>query len=254
MGPPPPPSGPLGPAGPPGPVGESKRGGTVLVVLVVLLAVGAAVTFGVLALWPSDDDDGDAATESTATTGAGEDDGDGDDEPGTTESQVTPDVTSAPTTAFVARDLLRGGFGGAFVDLLAAAGNPAQLLEVTVYETYAFLAYRDPVDPAAIDERQWRDGEVGDATPNTGRDRVDADTEPRLFTPAELSPIGLELLVADAPNHYDVPTTVSHVIIDRFLPFDERVLVRVYTVPTDGRAGGGYVSYDLAGTVVNVCC
>ena len=47
---------------------------------------------------------------------------------------------------------------------------------------------------------------------------------------------------------------VSHVIIDRFLPFDQRVLVRVYAQPVDGRGGGGYVSYTSDGTRVKTCC
>jgi len=41
-------------------------------------------------------------------------------------------------------------------------------------------------------------------------------------------------------------------IIDRFLPFDERVLIRVYASPPDGRSGGGYVQYTLDGTFVEV--
>jgi hypothetical protein len=44
------------------------------------------------------------------------------------------------------------------------------------------------------------------------------------------------------------------VLIDRFLPFDERVLIRVYASPTDGRSGGGYISYDTAGALVDTCC
>ncbi len=43
---------------------------------------------------------------------------------------------------------------------------------------------------------------------------------------------------------------VNHVIVDRFPPFDQRVLVRAYASPTDGRSGGGYVQYSLDGTFV----
>ena len=45
---------------------------------------------------------------------------------------------------------------------------------------------------------------------------------------------------------------VTHIIINRFLPFDERVLIRVYATPTDGRSGGGYVQYTLDGTFVKI--
>lgn len=151
-------------------------------------------------------------------------------------------------------DLLGGGFPTAFADLLAAAGQPGQLLEISVYDGYAFLAYRDPAVPGSIDRREWRDGRVGEARPNPAADRVDARTEPDLFAPTDLDPTILAQLVADAPLHYDLPVNVTHVIIDRFLPFDQRVLVRVYAVPADGRSGGGYVSYDTAGALVRVCC
>ena len=51
-----------------------------------------------------------------------------------------------------------------------------------------------------------------------------------------------------------MPTHVTHVLVTRFLPFDQRVLIRVYATPDDGRSGGGYVSYDTAGAFVKVCC
>ena len=60
--------------------------------------------------------------------------------------------------------------------------------------------------------------------------------------------------VIPADHKWVMRALVSHVIIDRFLPFDERVLFRVYTSPTDGRSGGGYVSYDTSGALVGVCC
>jgi hypothetical protein len=100
----------------------------------------------------------------------------------------------------------------------------------------------------------WREGEVDDAEKNPIDDRVDADTEPYLFALTELDLSRIPALAADAVTRYSVPVEVSHILIDRFLPFDERVLIRVYATPTDGRSGGGYVSYDTAGTFVKVCC
>ena len=102
----------------------------------------------------------------------------------------------------------------------------------------------------------WRDGSVDDAEPNPIDDEVDADTTPQLFGLGELdlAASACSSLVQDAPTHYDVPVEVTHVLIDRFLPFDQRVLVRVYAQPTDGRSGGGYVSYTSAGIFVKVCC
>lgn len=225
------------------------------------LVITLALVFGVVALWPSGDDDKVSAdgedggrgwaltttTDATATT-----EGRGEGEPSKTTTTAGGEVTT--TRPAPATDLFGGGFDQAFADLLSEAGSPQQLLEVSVYEAYAFMAYRDPANPANIDRRQWRDGTVGEAEPNTGDDRADADTEPSLFTAGELDPSVIARVTADAPAHYDMPVDVTHVIIDRFLPFDERVLIRVYASPSDGRSGGGYVSYDTAGTFVKVCC
>ncbi len=219
------------------------------------LAATAAVVAGLIMFWPDGDDDSDARTTDTvasedATTTTTPRAGTG--EP--SEQTTVPTAEEPVTTIVVADDLFHGDLPAAYADLLAAAGNPAQLIEIAVYDRYAFLAYRDPANPANIDRRTWRDGEVSDAEANTIDDRVDAGTEPSLFGPGEIDPALITRLVAETPTHYDLPTQVSHVLIDRFLPFDQRVLIRVYATPTDGRSGGGYVSYDTAGTLVKVCC
>jgi hypothetical protein len=100
----------------------------------------------------------------------------------------------------------------------------------------------------------WRDHQVDDAETNPIDDRVNADTEPSLFGPGEIDPGLFPGLIADAPTHYGMPTHVTHVLVTRFLPFDQRVLIRVYATPDDGRSGGGYVSYDTAGVFVKACC
>lgn len=222
----------------------------------LILAVGAVVTtalvVALVALWPEGDGDqrtetADTVTEVTkAPTDGTTTTRNGNGEP----SQTT--TTEAPPAGPV--DLFAGDLPAAYADLLAAAGSPGQVIEVAVYPSYAFLAYRDPANPGNIDRRIWRDGQVGGAEPNPIDDRVDGDTEPSLFGPTEVDPALIARLVADAPSRYEIPTQVSHVLIDRFLPFDERVLIRVYATPTDGRSGGGYVSYDTAGALVKVCC
>jgi len=219
------------------------------------LAATAAVVVGLIAFWPDDDGSdtrttGSVAAEDTTTsrprTGTGE--------PSQQTSVPTDGETTTTVAVAVADDLFHGDLPAAYGELLATAGNPGQIIELAVYDHYAFLAYRDPANPGNIDRRTWRDGEVGEAEANTGDDRVDADSEPSLFGPAEIDAGLIAQLVADAPTHFELPTAVSHVLVDRFLPFDERVLIRVYATPTDGRSGGGYVSYDTAGTLVRVCC
>jgi hypothetical protein len=218
-------------------------------VFLVGLLVTLALAAGVAKAWPADG--GPEAVRSTATP----------------TTLMTPEVaatfqpgvppagsTSASTVPRI--DLFEVGPSFAVHDILSAAGNPSQLIEVTVFPGYLFVAYRDPAAPDHLDRRMWRDGNAQEADANPIDDRVDADTTPKLFTAAELEPAldQLPTMIADAPSRYDVPVTVTHVIIDRFLPFDERVLVRVYASPADGRSGGGYVSYTTAGEYVETCC
>ncbi|MDP1819933.1 MAG: hypothetical protein Q8K58_08605 [Acidimicrobiales bacterium] len=218
-------------------------------------ALGVAVTIGAVVglvrLWPDDEStggEGGLATELPSTI------------PADSSATVLPGrgPTGEPSqrggTPSSATNLFAGGLPDVVAQLSSAAGGPAQVLELTVYDTYAYLAYRDPTDPGNIDRRMWRDGSVGQADANPIDDRVDADTEPGLFSLADLDVSVLPRLTADAVTRYPMPVAVTHVVIDRFLPFDERVLIRVYASPTDGRSGGGYVSYDTAGGFVSVCC
>ncbi len=160
---------------------------------------------------------------------------------------AAPVVTEPPPS-----DLFVAGAPRVLGDLAAAAGGPTQAIEILVYPDYAFLAYRDPANSANIDRRMWRDGAVDEAAPNPIEDRVDPDTEPLLFSLSEVNLDVVRQLAADALTRFDLPVGVTHIIINRFLPFDERVLFRVYATPTDGRSGGGYVQYALDGSFVKV--
>lgn len=248
--PPPPPLPPA--AGPPpaAPVElEAGRPGLVLLVGVVVTAI---VCGGLVALWPNDDDT--VRSESTAdafaafvTTVPGAT-GEPSDNP--TGGDVKP-----PSGSHTGPSLFDGGASIAVAEVIEAAGGPSQFMEIVLYPTYAFVAYRDPVATDHIDERQWRDGTVDEARPNPIDDRVNADVAPSLFTAEEVDLSMVPGLIADAAaNRYDVPVMITHVIIERFLPFDTRVLVRVYASPADGRSGGGYVTYDRGGNLVRVCC
>jgi hypothetical protein len=169
--------------------------------------------------------------------------------------QVSPSgAVGTPESTVPAADLFGDGPSAAVQEVLAAAGQPDRLIEVTLYPSYLFVAYVDPRQPDRIDRRMWREGAVGDADRNPIDDHVDASTTPKLFGVADLQLDRIPALIADAPSHYDEPVTVTHVIVDRFLPFDSRVLVRVYASPPGNPAGGGYVTYTTDGTFVKVCC
>ena len=228
------------------PVTPAPRDGTGWLVFLVGLGVTVAIVVAVIAAWPADE---------------GPDPVDAGDTPTTLMSAdfTAPPITGAPsptpgTPTTISVDLFQVGPVDAVDDVLDAADRPTDLIEVAIYPGYLFVAYRDPHDTNAIDRRMWRGGIVDPADPNPIDDRVDADTTPKLFGLGDLQLSRIPALVADAPSHYDVPVTVTHVLIDRFLPFDQRVLVRVYASPADGRSGGGYVSYTADGTLVKTCC
>jgi hypothetical protein len=222
------------------------RAKTVLLFVGGLLATLAAVATLVV-LWP-DGDDTSVVSDGTTTSdrGAGSPGG----TLGEPSERTSTTATGSPSPP---AQLFESGAQGALTDMAAAAGDPDQAIEVAVYPTYAFLAYRSPSDPSHIDRRSWRDGEdQDDAAPNPIDDRVDGDTEPALFPLATVDLTGLPALIADAEGRFDLDVTATHVLIDRFLPFDDRVLIRVYASPEDGRSGGGYVQYALDGTFVKV--
>lgn len=161
---------------------------------------------------------------------------------------------SAAPDGRVPSDLFASGAAEALAEVLADAGGPQQLMEVAVYPEYLIVAYVDPTQPEHIDRRIWRDGSVEGPDPNPIDDRVDDETRPALFGPEAVDLARLPAMVADARTRYPMPVDATHVLIDRFLPFDERVLVRVYASPSDGRSGGGYVTYVPDGTFVQRCC
>jgi hypothetical protein len=206
----------------------------------------------VAAAWP--DDDRPAATASAA--------------PSTT--LMTKDVADAfeptrptagsigetPTTVAPAH-LFQGALPAAFALVQDAIdqGGTARLFELVIYPDRLSAAFVPPAHPDVIDEVTWSAGITSPAKPNVIDDRVDDGTAPKLFDRSDVDLGLIAGLVADAPSRYDVPVTVTHVIIDRFLPFDHRVLIRVYATPDDGRSGGGYVSYQATdGAYVATCC
>jgi hypothetical protein len=245
-----PPSVPPDYSGPPDgsdPLGASKPAPGGWLRLLLGLAVTAALLVGVVLLWPDGGGDEDPATDEAAprspTTLV-------DAPPG----PDLPDLPGMPSGDGTGIDLFSQGAPEAVAEVLEAAGGPQQVYELAIYPTYLFVAYRDPVEPSHLDRRMWRAGTVQPPDANPIDDRVDADTEPGLFAPGELDLARLPAMVADARARYGVPVDATHVLIDRFLPFDERVLVRVYATPSDGRSGGGYVTYTPDGTFVEVCC
>jgi hypothetical protein len=204
------------------------------------ILVTAGLVAALVAAWPADEDRVLAATQPiTPTTGFGV-------------GVVIPELPELPAEVpGETAQLFASGLPEAVAEVVAAAGGPTELLEVAVYPSYVYVTYRDAVDADAVARSVWRDGTV----------RLDEPAAlgpldlAELFTAADLDLARIPSLIADAPTHYPFPGAVSHVLIDRFLPFDDRVLVRVYVLPREGDPSeAGYVSYTADGTLVTVCC
>ena len=98
--------------------------------------------------------------------------------------------------------------------------------------SYLFVTYRDPGDPSALVRRMWRNGAVDEGSPDTSAG-TDLDWRACSHRPTSTSVASLRSWPT-RPSHYAIPVTISHMLINRFLPFDERVLVRVYALPVEG--------------------
>ena len=209
-------------------------------IVLTIVAVAALVV-----LWP-DSDAGDQVVSEGSTTTAVEPT---DASTGSTTGE--PSNATSTTIGPAPAQLFESGAAGAVAEMRDAAGDPLQAIQIAIYPSYAFLSYRSHTEPSHIDRRSWRDGkDQDDAAPNPIDDRVDADTEPGLFPLAGIDLSILPRLVDDAEGRFGTEVLVTHVLVDRFLPFDQRVLYRVYATPTDGRSGDGYVQYTLDGTYV----
>jgi hypothetical protein len=173
-------------------------------------------------------------------------------------------ASSAPSTTLMTKDVAdafeptrptAGSIGETPTTVAPARLFQGALFELVIYPDRLSAAFVPPAHPDVIDEVTWSAGMTSPAKPNVIDDRVDDGTAPKLFDRSDVDLGLIAGLVADAPSRYDVPVTVTHVIIDRFLPFDHRVLIRVYATPDDGRSGGGYVSYQATdGAYVATCC
>lgn len=127
-----------------------------------------------------------------------------------------------------------------------AVGQPHKARAFSIYPTYAFLEYRDPENPAHIDELTWRDGRVEGPEPVmlTGSEDLDAE----VFTLADVNLDAIPALARRAIDEFALEHgEVTHVIVDRFFGADGRVTMRVY-VSDPVRGGGGYLLAAADGT------
>jgi hypothetical protein len=125
--------------------------------------------------------------------------------------------------------------------------------------SYASLQYQDPAAPQNVDQRDWRNGKVGDPQPVRLTMAPGSTLEENLFAMSEVdwSAIATALPGAPALVEQKLGTTfensdgVTHIIATKDLPFSSETVVRVYVDGGD-RANGGYVEYLADGTLGEV--
>jgi len=231
-------------------IGEDPSKRWLARMLLGLLVVGVAVAALVLTTRGGGGDDDvaadrvgaavvdDAATESTTGEGA----------------TATPPPTEVPPSTAPAGepDLLHGDATqafGAFADIYE--GAPVKVLEILVYPDWAYVDVQVPDEPTHVDEYTWRGGDgVSGPEPQQMLDMEIEELPDKLFDLGEIDPTRFPGMTEQARAQFpDEGMEVTHVIVDRFLPFDTRVLVRVY-VDHPERGGGGYVEFTPDGGFV----
>jgi len=236
------------------PIGEDRSGRRMALGLVVVGIVAVAVFAYVVHSWATggSDDDDVAADEVGAAIGSDEGSDEGSEHVGdgsSTTAQETP--TTAPVTA---RDLLRGDASQAFESFAQIhRGQPVKVNEILVYEDWAQIQVQVPGEPTHVDEYTWRGGDGVSGPEPVDLLSMEVDELPdKLFDLSELDASKLPTMTAQGLAQFpEEGMEITHVIIDRFLPFDTRVLVRVY-VSHPERGGGGYVEFTPDGGLVEV--
>lgn len=163
--------------------------------------------------------------------------------------------TPVPARPAPAGDVLVSGDAlGSIVEQVARARGAGmttddlRMVSASLYPTYASFSAQDPAIPGNIDNFTWRAGTVGDAMPV--QLIGDGDLEESLFGAGEIDWNGVATLVAEAPEAVSVEGgEVTHVMIDRALPFSSQIRVRVFV---SGSRDSGYVDGAADGTMISI--
>jgi hypothetical protein len=122
------------------------------------------------------------------------------------------------------------------------------VLSAMLYPEYASFSVQDPAIAANVDNFTWRGGAVGEAQPVqlVG----DGDLEAALYGAAEVDWAAISALVAEAPAAVSVEDgQVTHVVIERALPFSSDIRIRVFV---SGTRDSGFVDGAADGTMISI--
>jgi hypothetical protein len=163
-------------------------------------------------------------------------------------ASTTTAVVPPPTVPFVAPALFSATQSGDVIAQVAEArgASPLRILTAAFYPDYAFVDVQDPGIPANSDTFEWR-GSVKSPKPTL---IVPGDFEAHLFSDTDVNWAAIPGLVDAATGLLPVEGgKVSHVLVQRNLPFSDEVLIFVYV---DGTRSGGLIQSDTQGNVIRV--
>jgi hypothetical protein len=134
----------------------------------------------------------------------------------------------------------------------AKVGGPARALELLIYPKYGYAQIQDPRKPENVDRYDVRDGVVTGVTPvkvvgpYRGPDTLATST----FSIDDVDFSAVPKMVADARAQLNIEDgKVTHIILQRPLPFASDVRFRVYL---SGPRKNGSVEYDARGNLKKV--
>lgn len=201
-----------------------------------------------------DEDPVEPATEAPATDAPA-----GTEAPAATEAPASaPAATEAPAPATTAPplsvpepvDLFSGNQARDMIAEVAAArgADPLRILRTAIYPTYAFTQVQDPSILENVDEYGWRDGQLEEPAPV--RLVGDGDLEANLFSDTEVRWKAIPTLIDGALGVTGIADgEVTHVIVQRNLPFSDQVVIRVYV---NSPRKSGFIEADAQGNVLQV--
>jgi hypothetical protein len=166
-----------------------------------------------------------------------------------TPDTATPDTATPDVTPAVTDSLFVGDVVAPILDEVAVArgADPLRVLKTLVYPEYLFIQVQDPSIPENVDEYRWRGGL---AEPDPVRLFPGTDLAVALYSTDEVDWSAIPALVEAAPEAVGIADgEVSHVIVERPLPFSPDVRMRVFV--TSARSNG-YADADADGEIFAV--
>ena len=161
-------------------------------------------------------------------------------------------ATTSPSPATLGSESLFTGTRAAELAKMYRAhlgGQPVRVLELALYPSYAFLEAQDPKAPKNVDRYAFRDGRIGEAEA-VRLSFVHGKLESNLFDLDEVALDKLPQLIKTTLTELGYEKgEVSHVLVERNLPFTKNVVVRVYV---SGPRDSGRIDFTADGKVQQV--